>query len=129
MFLLKYNAIKTVTQLRKQKKPSICLQGDTFLKKRQSRGLLPSTSTKSKVQSLTNFEKIFVCIAIKQNTKCNKLIKFQSDKFCEKIEKIGNEKGDHGLLIKISGDFSKLLLLKAHHHKKMLCCVCQTCKT
>ena len=28
------------------------------------------------------------------------------------------EKGDHGLRVKIGGNFSKLLLLKAHYHKK-----------
>ena len=53
-----------------------------------------------------------------KHKKCNKLIKVESDKFCEKIEKICNEKGDHGLRVKIGGDFSKLLVLKAHYHKK-----------
>ena len=62
---------------------------------------------------------MFVCFAKKtKHKKCNKLIKVESDKFCEKIEKICNEKGDHGLRVKIGGDFSKLLLLKAHYHKK-----------
>ena len=53
-----------------------------------------------------------------KHKKCNKLIKVESDKFCGKIEKICNEKGDHDLRVKISGDFSKLFLLKAHYHKK-----------
>ena len=53
-----------------------------------------------------------------KHKKCNKLIKVESDKFCGKIEKICNEKGDHGLRVKIGGDFSKLLLLKAHYQKK-----------
>ena len=53
-----------------------------------------------------------------KHKKCNKLIKVESDKFCEKIEEICNEKEDHGLHLKIGGDFSKLLLLKAHYRKK-----------
>ena len=53
-----------------------------------------------------------------KHKKCNKFIKVKSDKFCEKIEKICNEKGYHGLRIKIGEDFSKLLLLKAHYQKK-----------
>ena len=55
-----------------------------------------------------------------KHKKCNKLIKVESDKFREKIEKICNEKDDHGLRIKIGGDFSKLLLLKAHYHKNVM---------
>ena len=55
-----------------------------------------------------------------KHRKCNKLIKVESDKFWEKIEKIYNEKGDHGLRVKIGGDFSKLLLLKAHCHKNVM---------
>ena len=57
------------------------------------------------------------CEKAKRN-KCNKLIKVESDKFCDKIEKICNEKGDHVLSVKTGGDFSKLLLLEAHYHKK-----------
>ena len=53
-----------------------------------------------------------------KHRKCNKLIKVESDKFCEKIGKICNDKGDHGLRVKIGGDFSTFLLLKAHYHKK-----------
>ena len=56
-----------------------------------------------------------------KHKKCNKLIKVHSDEFCGKIEKIGEEKGDHGLRVKIGGDFSKLLLLEAHYHNKKLC--------
>ena len=53
-----------------------------------------------------------------KHKKCDKLIKVESDKFCGKIEQICNEKGGHGLRVKIGGDFSKLLLLEAHSHKK-----------
>ena len=55
-----------------------------------------------------------------KHKKCNKLIKVESDRFCEKIEKISNEKGDHGLRVKICGDFNKLLLLKAYYHKNVM---------
>ena len=62
---------------------------------------------------------MFVCFCEKRkHKKCNKLINVESNKFCGKIEKICNEKGDDGLRIKIGGDFRKLLLLKAHYHKK-----------
>ena len=55
---------------------------------------------------------MFVCFAKKtKHEKCNKLIKVKSDKFCQKIERICNEKGDHGLRVNIGGDFSKFLLL------------------
>ena len=59
------------------------------------------------------------CEKTKQKN-CNKHIKVESDKFCEKIEKICNEKGDHGLRVKIGRYFSKLLLLKAHYHKNFM---------
>ena len=58
-----------------------------------------------------------------KHKKSNKLIKVESDKFCEKIEKICNEKRDHGLRVKIGGDFSKLLLLEAHYHKNIMLCM------
>ena len=62
---------------------------------------------------------MFVCFTKKtKHKKCNKLIKVESDKFCGKTGKICNENEDHGLRVKIGGDFSKLLLLKAHNHKK-----------
>ena len=54
----------------------------------------------------------------KQIQKCNKLIKVESDKFWKKIEKICNEKGDHGLCIKTGGDFRKVSFLKPRYHKK-----------
>ena len=63
---------------------------------------------------------MFVCFAKNKTQKSNKLIKVESDKFCGAIEKICNEKGDHGLRVKIGGDFSKLLLLKAHYHKNVM---------
>ena len=88
---------------------------------------LPSISTRSKIKSLPNFENVFMFCKKTKHKKCNKLIKVESDKLCEKVEKICNDKGDHGLCVKIGGDFSKLLLLKPHYHKKMLCCICQTC--
>ena len=56
----------------------------------------------------------------KKHKKCNKLIKVESDKFCEKIEKICNKKRDHGLRVNIGGDFSKLSLLEAHYHNNVM---------
>ena len=73
---------------------------------------LPSNSTRSKIKSLPNFENVGMFWEKTKHKKCNKLIKVESDKFCEKTEKICNEKGDHGLRVKIGEDFSKLLLFK-----------------
>ena len=50
-----------------------------------------------------------------KHKRCNKHIKVESDKFCEKIEKICNEKRDDGLRVKIGG-----VKIKAHYHKNVM---------
>ena len=80
---------------------------------------LLSISTRSKIKYLPNFENVCLFCEKTKHKKYNKLIKVESDEFCEKME-ICNEKADHGLRVKIGGDFSKLLLLKAHYHKNVM---------